>query len=82
LAYGAGGPIGAAVDLAASSPRLVGEAAYKYGQMANALSNAAQPIKNLTGKVPMTAQQAKLAALLAAQSTPRIELNNMLPNRP
>jgi hypothetical protein len=27
-------------------------------------------------------QQAKLAALLAAQSTPRIELNNMLPNRP
>ena len=82
LAYGAGGPIGAAVDLAASSPRLVGEAAYKYGQMANALNQAKQPVANLTGKIPMTAQQAKLAALLAAQSTPRIELNNMLPNRP
>jgi hypothetical protein len=82
LAYGAGGPIGAAVDLAASSPRLVGEAAYKYGQMVNALNQAKQPVANLTGKIPMTAQQAKLAALLAAQSTPRIELNNMLPNRP
>jgi hypothetical protein len=50
--------------------------------MVNALNQAKQPVANLTGKIPMTAQQAKLAALLAAQSTPRIELNNMLPNRP
>ena len=82
LAYGVGGPALAAADLMASSPRLVGEASYKYGQLANALGQATQPITNLTGKVPMTAQQARLAALLAAQQPPRIELNNMLPNRP
>lgn len=82
IAYGVGGPALAAADLMASSPRLVGEASYKYGQMANALGQATQPITNLTGKVPMTAQQARLAALLAAQQPPRIELNNMLPNRP
>jgi hypothetical protein len=82
LAYGVGGPALAAVDVLASSPRLVGEASYKYGQLANALGQATQPVTNLTGKVPMTAQQARLAALLAAQQPPRIELNNMLPNRP
>ena len=82
LAYGIGGPALAAADLMASSPRLVGEASYKYGQLANALGQATQPVTNLTGKVPMTAQQARLAALLAAQQPPRIELNNMLPNRP
>ena len=84
LAYGAGGLPLAAIDLAASSPRLVGEAAYKYGQMANALNKAKQPVTNITKQLPMTAQQAKLAALLAAQSNQpaRIELNNMLPNRP
>ena len=82
IAYGVGGPALAAADLMASSPRLVGEASYKYGQLANALGQATQPVTNLTGKVPMTAQQARLAALLAAQQPPRIELNNMLPNRP
>jgi len=82
IAYGVGGPALAAADLMASSPRLVGEASYKYGQMANALGQATQPVTNLTGKVPITAQQARLAALLAAQQPPRIELNNMLPNRP
>jgi hypothetical protein len=82
LAYGVGGPGLAAVDLMASSPRLVGEGAYKYGQLANALGQATQPVTNLTGKVPMTAQQARLAALLAAQQPTRIELNNMAPNRP
>ena len=68
LAYSVGGPGLAAVDLMASSPRLVGEGAYKYGQLANALGQVAQPVTNLTGKVPMTAQQARLAALLATQS--------------
>ena len=84
LAYSAGGPLLAAADLAASSPRLVGEAAYKYGQMANALNKAKQPVTDITNKIPITAQQARLAALLAAQSNQpaRIELNNMLPNRP
>jgi len=82
IAYGVGGPALAAADLMASSPRLVGEASYKYGQLANALGQATQPVTNLTGKVPMTAQQARLAALLATQQPPRIELNNMLPNRP
>ena len=84
LAYGVGGLPLAAIDLAASSPRLVGEAAYKYGQMANALNKAKQPVTDITKQLPMTAQQAKLAALLAAQSNQpaRIELNNMLPNRP
>jgi len=68
LAYSTGGPALAALDLAASSPRLVGEAAYKYGQMANALNKAKQPVTDIANKIPMTAQQAKLAALLAAQS--------------
>lgn len=68
LAYSVGGPALAAVDLMASSPRLVGEGAYKYGQLANALGQVAQPVTNLTGKMPMTAQQARLAALLATQS--------------
>jgi hypothetical protein len=68
LAYGAGGPVLAVADLAASSPRLVGEAAYKYGQMANAINKAKQPISNIFNKLPVSAQEAKLAALLAAQS--------------
>jgi hypothetical protein len=68
LAYSVGGPALAIADLMASSPRLVGEGAYKYGQLANALGQTTQPVTNLTGKVPMTAQQARLAALLAAQS--------------
>jgi hypothetical protein len=84
LAYSAGGPALAAADLAASSPRLVGEAAYKYGQMANALNKAKQPVTDIFKKLPVSAQEARLAALLATQSNQpyRIELNNMLPNRP
>ena len=84
MAFGVGGPALAALDLAASSPRLVGEAAYKYGQMANALNKAKQPVTDIFKKLPVSAQEARLAALLAAQSNQpyRIELNNMLPNRP
>jgi len=84
MAFTAGGPALAALDLAASSPRLVGEAAYKYGQMANALNKAKQPVTDIFKKLPVSAQEAKLAALLAAQSNEpyRIQLNNMLPNRP
>jgi len=81
LAYGAGGPALAVADLAASSPRVVGEVAYKYGQMLDALNKAKQPISN---KIPVSPQQARLAALLAAQSNNpiKIELDNMASNRP
>jgi hypothetical protein len=84
LAYGAGGPALAALDLAASSPRLVGEASYKYGQMLDALNKAKQPISNISNKMPVSPQQARLAALLAAQSNNpmKIELDNMASNRP
>ena len=66
-AYALGGPALAALDVAASSPRLVGEAAYKYGQLANALNQSKKAISNA---VPMTAKQARLAALLGAQASP------------
>jgi hypothetical protein len=66
-AYAVGGPALAALDVAASSPRLVGEAAYKYGQLANALNQGKQAISNA---VPITAKQARLAALLGSQSNP------------
>jgi hypothetical protein len=65
LAYGAGGPALAAADVLSSSPRVVGETAYKYGQMAGALNKGAEAVSN---RVPMTPQQAKMAALLAAQA--------------
>jgi hypothetical protein len=68
LAYTIGGLPLAAADVLASSPRLVGEGAYKYGQLANALGQVAQPVSNMASKVPITAQQARFAALLAAQS--------------
>jgi hypothetical protein len=67
LAYGAGGPALATLDLLASSPKLVGEASYKYGQLANALTQGQQAASKA---IPMTAKQARLAALLGAQSNP------------
>jgi len=67
LAYGAGGPALATLDLLASSPRLVGETSYKYGQLANALTQGQQAASKA---IPMTAKQARLAALLGAQSNP------------
>jgi hypothetical protein len=67
LAYGAGGPALATLDLLASSPRLVGETSYKYGQLANALTQGQQAVSKA---IPMTAKQARLAALLGAQSNP------------
>jgi hypothetical protein len=65
LAYGAGGPVLAAADVLSSSPRVVGETAYKYGQMAGALNKGAEAVSS---RVPMTPQQAKMAALLAGQA--------------
>ena len=55
LAYGVGGAPLAAADLAASSPRLVGEAAYKSGQLAKSLrsaAGAAQKPFDMTGVNP------------------------------
>jgi len=66
-AYAIGGPALAALDVAASSPRLVGEASFKYGQLANALSQGQQAASKA---IPMTAKQARLAALLGSQSNP------------
>ena len=100
MAYAAGGWPLAVADLFTSSPRVVGEAAYKYGQLANALSSPIQTAKNIGGAaynalpaqaqstltaaaqspynpirnvpaipgIQMTPQQAKMAALLAAQA--------------
>jgi len=67
LAYGTGGPALATLDLLASSPKLVGEASYKYGQLANALTQGKQAASKA---IPMTAKQARLAALLGSQSNP------------
>jgi hypothetical protein len=66
-AYAIGGPALAALDVASSSPRLVGETAYKYGQLANALNQGKKAVSNA---VPVTAKQARLAALLGAQASP------------
>ena len=66
-AYAIGGPALAALDVASSSPRLVGETAYKYGQLANALTKGKQALSNA---IPMTAKQARLAALLGSKSNP------------
>ena len=66
-AYAIGGPALAALDVAASSPRLVGEASYKYGQLANALTQGGQAVSKA---IPMTAKKARLAALLGSQSNP------------
>jgi hypothetical protein len=65
MAYGAGGWPLAVADLFTSSPRVVGETAYKYGQMAGALNKGAEAVSS---RVPMTPQQAKMAALLAGQA--------------
>lgn len=65
LAYSTLGPAAAVADVLSSSPRLVGETAYKYGQMAGALNKGKEAISS---RVPMTAQQAKMAALLAGQA--------------
>jgi hypothetical protein len=76
------------------SPRLVGEAAYGAGNIAknigdsgavqNYLSPTIANANRLRAQIPMTAQQARTAALIAAQAGQipyRVELNNMLPNR-
>lgn len=79
---GQGGAIGAGLGafsnptmLAAMpfmSPRLVGEAAYGAGAMAAPVVNALSPTivnaQRLANRVPMNPQQARMAALMAAQA--------------
>jgi len=52
--------------------------------MLDALNKAKQPMSNISNKMNLSPQQARLAALLAAQSNQpmRIDLNNMASNRP
>ena len=57
-----------AMALPFMSPRLVGEAAYKTGQLAKLLEPAKSTASNLISKIPMTNEQARLAALLASQA--------------
>jgi hypothetical protein len=77
------------------SPRLVGEAAYGVGNVGriigetgavkNYLSPTIANANRLRGQIPMTAEQARTAALIAAQTgqTPyRVELSNMASGRP
>jgi hypothetical protein len=56
------------------SPRLMGEAAYGAGQFAAPIQNALAPTianaQRLAARSPMTAQQAKLAALMATKVNP------------
>ena len=60
LAYSSGGLPLAIADLISSSPRAVGEIAYKVGQGQRLAGKVAS-------KIPITTKQARLAALLAAQ---------------
>jgi len=52
--------------------------------MLDALNKAKQPMSNISNKMNLSPQQARLAALLAAQSNQpmQIDLNNMATNRP
>ena len=77
------------------SPRLVGEAAYgagnvgrmigETGAVQNYLAPTIANANRLRGQIPMTAEQARTAALIAAQAGQipyRVELNNMATGRP
>jgi hypothetical protein len=57
-----------AMALPFMSPRLVGEGTYRAGQLANLLQPAATAANQLASKIPMTKQQAALAALLSSQA--------------
>jgi hypothetical protein len=77
LAYGAGGPALAAADLLSSSPRVVGETAYKYGQLANALSSPVQTAKNIGGAAYSALPAQAQSALTAAAQSPYNPIRNV-----
>jgi len=82
LAYGAGGPALAAADVLSSSPRVVGETAYKYGQLANALSSPVQTAKNIGGAAYSALPAQAQSALTAAAQSPYNPIRNVpaIPN--
>lgn len=77
LAYGAGGPALAVADVLSSSPRVVGETAYKYGQMANALSSPVQTAKNIGGAAYSALPAQAQNALTAAAQSPYNPIKNV-----
>jgi hypothetical protein len=77
LAYGAGGPALAAADILSSSPRVVGETAYKYGQLANALSSPVQTAKNIGGAAYNALPAQAQSALTAAAQSPYNPIRNV-----
>lgn len=77
------------------SPRLMGEAVYGAGRIGAGVNALAQPIQNalaptianaqrLASRVPMTAEQAKMLALIAAKAgnIPRLEASGMTTANP
>lgn len=77
LAYGAGGPALAVADVLSSSPRVVGETAYKYGQLANALSSPVQTAKNIGGAAYNALPAQAQSALTAAAQSPYNPIRNV-----
>lgn len=57
-----------AMALPFMSPRLVGEGTYRAGQLAKALQPAATATNQFVSRIPMTKEQAALAALLSYQA--------------
>jgi hypothetical protein len=77
MAYGAGGWPLAVADLFTSSPRVVGETAYKYGQLANALSSPIQTAKNIGGAAYNALPAQAQSALTAAAQSPYNPIRNV-----
>jgi len=77
LAYGAGGPALAAADILSSSPRVVGETAYKYGQLAGALSSPVQTAKTIGGAAYNALPAQAQSALTAAAQSPYNPIKNV-----
>jgi hypothetical protein len=57
-----------AMALPFMSPRLVGEGTYRAGQLAKVLQPAATATNQFVSRIPMTKEQAALAALLSYQA--------------
>lgn len=73
--YGLGTPAGlpiAALTLAASSPRVVGEAAYKIGQVGRGADKAAQGVNKVTGLDKLTPQQRRLIRRMLLNQSGRV----------
>jgi hypothetical protein len=84
-----------AAALPFTSPRLMGEATYGAGRIGAGVNALTQPVQNalaptianaqmLASRVPMTAQQAKMLALMLAKTgnIPRLEASGMTTDNP